>query len=86
MLLSSDRESSLKLEDILVFVTGADKISVGGFDDSSYITCMDEVKGPFPMAHTCWYELCLPVVQDTCDCFKKSVEFCIVNAQCFGFA
>ena len=78
MLLSSDGESSLKLQNILVFVTGADKIPVGGF--------MDEVKGSFPIAHNCWNELCLPVVHYTYDCFKQSVEFGIANAQCFGFA
>ena len=75
----------IKLEDILVFATGASEVPPMGFDEQPSVSFKnpDEVGGALPSASTCSNTMYLPV-HDTYGTFKDKFLFGITCAVGFG--
>ena len=75
---SGEQISTLTLEDILAFATGATSFPVLGFEQQGTITFLHN-GGMFPTASTCSLQVCLPVHRDY-EVFKAKMAFGILNA------
>ncbi|MED6243903.1 hypothetical protein ATANTOWER_029703 [Ataeniobius toweri] len=86
---STDEEGSSKLQNILVFATGANEIPPVGFSPAPSIEFNHEgseessSKRMFPMANTCINCLKLPLITSY-EAFKESMDFALGNTQGFG--
>ena len=80
----SECTSSLHLEDLLVFVTGADRVPPMGFEFNPVITFIHDHPSCFPIANTCTPSLHLPVFcSQPYDQFKGAMVEALVGG--FGF-
>lgn len=77
-------ESSVTLEDILVFATGADKIPPLGFPSKPKLCFLHDEQHLYPRGNTCGLILYLPVVHRNYDSFKYNMDFGILNANAFA--
>lgn len=75
-------ECSTQLEDILSFVTGANRIPPIGFEPQPSIEFEDD-NAKYPVAHTCANVLRLPLLK-TYEEFKPNMDFGILNSPGFG--
>ena len=78
---SGEQISTLTLEDILAFATGATSFPVLGFEQQGTITFLHD-GGMFPTASTSSLQVCLPVHRDY-EVFKAKMAFGILNAHGF---
>jgi hypothetical protein len=76
-------EASANLEDVLVFITGANVPPPLGFDSTPTIELTD---GNFPTANTCSTTLHLPTVYEEYEVFKGKMDFSILNSPSLGQA
>lgn len=82
---TEDRESQLKLKDILMFAIGCFEFPPLGLKITiSFLH--DDQECRFPKANTCSCVLRLPVVQSTYASFKDDMTFAILNTKGFGYA
>ena len=77
-------EKALTLEDILVFVTGADHVPPMGFGKK--LTLSFDAENRFPVASTCSMTLYLPTQYADYDHFKSSMVEGLVSGFGFGQA
>lgn len=74
--------TSVSLEEVLVFVTGSDKIPALGFSPAPSVEFLhDDHK--FPIANTCENIIRLPL-KSKYEYFKKDMDFGIKNSHGFG--
>ena len=73
---------SLRLEDLLAFTTGAEKIPPTGFDDILRIMFLED--SMLPKASTCGLCLFLPLKQKSYDQFKACMVEGVVSGYGFG--
>ena len=84
---NEDSGITVKLRDILVFITGADCLPPMGFDNDSEIRFVGDSYSHvmrLPYASTCGPTLYLPLVLSDPDVFDEKMDMAIVGAQCFG--
>ena len=82
---TEDRESQLKLKDILMFVIGC--FEFPPLDLEITISFLhNEKECRFPKANTCSCVLRLPVFHSTYASFKDDMTFAILNTKGFGYA
>ena len=81
--LFSGRDAQASLQDVLIFVTGAQVPPTLGFDTQPKISFVDEA---FPSANTCATTLRLPTIYETYEEFKEKMDYAILNCPCFGQA
>ena len=78
------RTLTLHLEDMLVFVTGADRVPPMGFEYSPIINFVHDPPSHLPVASTCTPSLSLPVVRGQAyENFKDAMVEALVGG--FGF-
>jgi hypothetical protein len=76
-------EASSKLEDVLVFITGASVPPPKDFETTPTIEFHD---GNLPRANTCSTTLNLPIVYKEYEVFKGKMDLAILNSSSFGQA
>ncbi|XP_031327303.1 G2/M phase-specific E3 ubiquitin-protein ligase-like [Photinus pyralis] len=81
-----EENSNCSLEELLVFVTGADTVPALGFGTKIYIRFQHDDKMMYPKANTCGLELYLPTCHTNFDDFKYHMDFGIGNSKDFGIA
>ena len=72
----TDKDSVLTLQDILVFATGASEPPPLGFDSKP---CLEFTAGKYPTANTCRVTLYIPLLYSEYDFFKDAIEFAVQN-------
>lgn len=72
-------ETSVRLANILSFVTGADHEPPLGFPTSPNITFIHEKDSKYPKANTCSLTLYLPVGETDFDNFVVDMDYAIIN-------
>ena len=82
-----ESEMTISIQNILVFVTGADDIPPLGFDSPAEVhfsgdTYKQEMR--LPSASTCGPSLYLPFCLSDPDVFAEKMDMAIIGAQCFG--
>ncbi len=75
-------ERAITLQDILVFVTGADHIPPMGFEKQ--LTWSFDSESIFPLSSTCSMTLYLPTKHQHYDTFKFNIVEGLVNGFDFG--
>ncbi|KAK5646175.1 hypothetical protein RI129_004639 [Pyrocoelia pectoralis] len=78
--------STINLEDILVFATGADCVPPLGFPVTPEITFLHDSPSRFPIANTCALQFQLPIIHKDYNIFKSDMDFGIGNCKHFGMA
>lgn len=82
-----ESEMTINIQNILVFVTGADDIPPLCFDSPPEVhfsgdTYQQEMR--LPSASTCGPTLYLPLCLSDPDVFAEKMDIAIIGAQCFG--
>lgn len=76
--------STLRLEDLLIFVTGSDSIPPMGFEFNPVITFVHDPPSHLPLSNTCTPSLHLPVISQPYDRFKDAMVEALVGGIIFG--
>ena len=68
----------------LLFVTGSDRVPVGGMGEMTFkVSLYPNKEQMLPLAHTCFNQLVLPAYRDRAT-LKRKLSVAIANAEGFG--
>ena len=80
----ADGNAASKIDDILIFATGALRVPPLGFLPQPSVVFSKETR--FPTANTCANIISLPLGHESYETFKESMDFTILNSPGFGVA